>query len=313
MEVFLPIAHMDVNLPLILFFGGIVGFLSGLVGVGGGFLVTPLLIFIGIHPLIAVATGSAQIAGTSAGGSYAHWRLGNIDFKMGVVLLLGSWFGGSVGVFIARWLQQGGQFGNIVTFLYVVLLGTIGASMLIESVRAVRHAAKQSAQKKQSQKKREAGTALSGWITRLPGKMSFPISGLSISVFVPLLLGGAVGVLTSLMGVGGGFVMVPVMIYFLKMPTKIVVGTSLFQLLFTTAVVSIMQSGINHAVDPFLALLLIFGSAFGTQWGTRMSALLPAEKLRLILALVVVGVAVKMLAGLLITPHELYLMTRVSL
>jgi len=311
MEVFLPIAHMDVNLLLILFFGGIVGFLSGLVGVGGGFLVTPLLIFIGIHPLVAVATGSAQIAGTSAGGSYAHWRLGNIDFKMGIVLLIGSWFGGSVGVFIARALHQGGQFGNIVTFLYVVLLGVIGASMLIESVNVIRNAAKRNPQKKH--KKHGVGAGLGTLIMRLPGKINFPISGLNISVLVPLILGGAVGVLTSLMGVGGGFVMVPVMIYFLKMPTKIVVGTSLFQLLFTTAVVSVMQSGINHAVDPFLALILIFGSAFGTQWGTRMSARLPAEKLRLILALVVVGVAVKMLVGLLITPHELYLMTRVSL
>ncbi|HCA26536.1 MAG TPA: permease [Betaproteobacteria bacterium] len=311
MEVFLPIAHMDVNLLLILFFGGIVGFLSGLVGVGGGFLVTPLLIFIGIHPLVAVATGSAQIAGTSAGGSYAHWRLGNIDFKMGIVLLIGSWFGGSVGVFIARALHQGGQFGNIVTFLYVVLLGIIGASMLIESVNVIRKAGKRNPQKQNE--KRGAGASLGALIMHLPGKMNFPISGLTISAFVPLILGGAVGVLTSLMGVGGGFVMVPVMIYFLKMPTKIVVGTSLFQLLFTTAVVSVMQSGINHAVDPFLALILIFGSAFGTQWGTRMSARLPAEKLRLILALVVVGVAVKMLVGLLITPHELYLMTRVSL
>ncbi len=313
MEVFLPIAHMDVDLLLILFFGGIVGFLSGLVGVGGGFLITPLLIFIGVPPIVAVATGSAQIAGTSAGGSYAHWRLGNIDFKIGIVLLVGSWLGGGGGVYVAELLQHGGQFGNIVTFLYVVLLGLIGTSMLIESIRAIRNTGKASRATKESKAEGDGlGARLGALVARLPGQMDFPVSGLRTSAIMLLALGAAVGVLTSLMGVGGGFIMVPVMIYFLKMPTKIVVGTSLFQLLFTTAAVSIMQAGVNHAVDPFLALILIFGSAFGTQWGTRMSMRLPAEKLRLILALVVVAVAVKMLVGLLVTPHEVYEMTRVS-
>ncbi|MBZ0092031.1 MAG: sulfite exporter TauE/SafE family protein, partial [Sulfuricellaceae bacterium] len=279
----MPIAHMDVNLWVILFFGGIVGFLSGLVGVGGGFLITPLLIFVGLPPIVAVATGSAQIAGTSAGASYAHWRLGNVDIKIALVLLAGSWLGGG-GVFVAQALQQSGQFGNIVTFLYVVLLGIIGTTMLIESLNAIRRrgqAAPQKAAAKDGQ-----GSRLSRLAAQLPWQMDFPVSGLRISILIPILLGGGVGVLTSLMGVGGGFIMVPVMIYFLKMPTKIVVGTSLFQLLFTTAAVSVMQAGVNHAVDPFLALVLIFGSAFGTQWGTRMGTRLPAEKLRLILALV---------------------------
>ena len=305
MDIFLPIAHMDVNLWLILFFGGIVGFLSGLVGVGGGFLITPLLIFIGVPPIVAVATGAAQIAGTSAGGSYAHWRLGNIDFKMGIFLLCGSWIGGGGGVYLAKLLQASGQFGNIVTFLYVGLLGFIGSSMLIESLSAIRHAGA-------VVKKKEGGLGakLAVWMENLPGQMNFPTSGLRASVVLIFILGGAVGVLTSLMGVGGGFVMVPVMIYMLKMPTKIVVGTSLFQLLFTTAAVAVMQAGVNHAVDPFLALILIFGSAFGTQWGTKLGMRLPGEKLRLILALVVVAVAAKMLIGLLITPHEVYSMTR---
>jgi uncharacterized membrane protein YfcA len=300
MEIFLPIAHMDVNLLLILSFGLIVGLLSGLVGVGGGFLITPLLIFTGVPPLVAVATGSAQIVGTSAAGSYAHWRLGNVDFKMAILLLLGSWTGGGLGVFLARALQQSGQFGNIVTFLYVVLLGIIGVSMLIESVNAIRRLTGKAAA---SANKNKEGKS---WMAKLPVQLDFPVSGLRLSVVVPLVLGVGVGVLTSLMGVGGGFIMVPIMIYMLKMPTKVVVGTSLFQLLFTTAVVATMQAGINHAVDPFLALALILGSVLGTHWGTILGVRLPAEQLRLVLALVVVGVAIKMLWGLLVTPLELY-------
>jgi len=306
MDIFLPIAHMDINLPMILLFGGLVGFLSGLVGVGGGFLITPLLIFVGVPPIVAVATGSAQMAGTSAGGTYAHWRLGNVDFKMGIVLLIGSWIGGAAGVHIASALTKNGQFGNIVVFLYVVLLGFIGTSMLAESLRAVLVREKRSATEKQKMR------AMPGVLERLPWPLDFPASGLRISVVIPLALGGAVGILTSLMGVGGGFIMVPVMIYFLKMPTRIVVGTSLFQLLFTTAIVAMMQAGVNHAVDPFLALILILGSALGTQWGTSVGMRLPAEKLRLILALVVVAVAIRMLFGLLVAPNETYNMTRVA-
>jgi len=300
MEIFLPIAHMDVNLLLILSFGLIVGLLSGLVGVGGGFLITPLLIFTGVPPLVAVATGSAQIVGTSAAGSYAHWRLGNVDFKMAILLLLGSWTGGGLGVFLARALQRSGQFGNIVTFLYVVLLGIIGVSMLIESVNAIR---RRTGTSTASASKNKDGKT---WMEKLPVQLDFPVSGLRFSLVIPLVLGVGVGVLTSLMGVGGGFIMVPIMIYMLKMPTKVVVGTSLFQLLFTTAVVATMQAGINHAVDPFLALALILGSVLGTHWGTILGVRLPAEQLRLVLALVVVGVAIKMLWGLLVTPAALY-------
>ncbi|HKK14104.1 MAG TPA: sulfite exporter TauE/SafE family protein [Gammaproteobacteria bacterium] len=305
MEIFLPIAHMDVNLITIILFGGVVGLLSGLVGVGGGFLITPLLIFIGVPPIVAVATGAAQIVGTSAAGSYAHWRLGNIDFRMGIVLLLGSWTGGGIGVYVAKVLQQGGHFGNIVTFLYVVLLGIVGTSMLIESVGAVRGAGKPGKTKTSG----GLGARLAAAGERLPWQMDFPVSRLRISATVPLLLGVSVGVLTSLMGVGGGFIMVPVMIYMLKMPTKVVVGTSLFQLLFTTAVVASMQAGVNHAVDPFLALTLILGSAFGTQWGSRLSVKLPGERLRLVLALVVVAVTIKMLVGILVRPEDIYSMS----
>jgi uncharacterized membrane protein YfcA len=307
MEFFLPIAHMDVNIVLILLYGALVGFLSGLVGVGGGFLITPLLIFTGIPPIVAVSSGSAQMAGTAAGASYLHWRHGNIDFKMGLILLAGSWLGGGFGVFLAKVLLRAGQFGNVVVFLYVILLGFIGLSMLIESVRAVARAGVPAAGDSGTQAAKKS--LLRTLVGHLPWQTTFPASEVRMSVVGPLLLGAAVGILTSLMGVGGGFIMVPVMIYVLKMPTKIVVGTSLFQLLFTTAAVSIMQAGVNHSVDPFLALILIIGSVLGTKLGARLGARLPAEKLRLILALVVVAVAVKMVVTLLIPPAHIHSMS----
>jgi uncharacterized membrane protein YfcA len=306
MEFFLPIAHMDVNIVLIMLYGSLVGFLSGLVGVGGGFLITPLLIFTGIPPIVAVSSGSAQMAGTACGASYLHWRLGNIDFKMGLVLLSGSLLGGGFGVYLAKVLLRAGQFGNVVVFLYVILLGFIGVSMLIESVRAVARAGAPAASHAD---KAVSKSLLRTVVGRLPWQTAFPASATRMSAIVPLFLGAVVGILTSLMGVGGGFIMVPVMIYLLKMPTKIVVGTSLFQLLFTTAAVSIMQAGINRSVDPFLALILILGSVLGTKLGARLGARLPAEKLRLVLALVVVAVAVKMIATLLVPPGEIYDMT----
>ncbi|WP_291511157.1 sulfite exporter TauE/SafE family protein [Acidithiobacillus sp.] len=303
MEIFLPIAHMDINIFMIVAFGLLVGFLSGLTGVGGGFLITPLLIFVGVPPLIAVGTGAAQIVGASAAGSYAHWRMGNVDMRMALILLLGSWTGGLAGVRVARWLESSGHFGLVVTFLYVGLLGFIGLSMLLESLMAMRGARRPA--------KAAAGEKKSSWATRLPWQMDFPVSDLRISVLLPVSLGLAVGVLTALMGVGGGFVMVPIMLYVLKMPTKVVVGTSLFQLLFTTAEVGILQAGMNHAVDPYLALALVVGSIFGTQFGARLGARMPGEQLRLVLALVVVGVAVKMGLGLIIPPEHVFQVTRV--
>lgn len=298
MEIFLPIAHMDVNVALILFYGALVGFLSGFVGVGGGFLITPLLIFTGVPPIVAVSSGAAQMAGTAAGASYIQWRYGNIDFKMGAVLLAGGWLGGGIGVLAANILVRSGQFGNVVTLLYVLLLGVIGSYMLVESLRAGRHAASA-----------PAAPEMNALFAHLPGQMTFPASGVRMPVAVPLALGAAVGMMTSLMGVGGGFIMVPAMIYLLRMPTKIVVGTSLFQLLFTTAIVSVMQAGVNQAVDPFLALTLVLGSIFGTRFGADLSRRLPGEKLRLVLALVVVAVAVKMTMTLVIPPADVYVMT----
>lgn len=296
---------MDVNIVLISSYGALVGFLSGLVGVGGGFLITPLLIFTGIPPIVAVSSGAAQMAGTASGASYLHWRHGNIDFKMGFILLIGSWLGGGFGVYLAKVLLRAGQFGNVVVFLYVILLGFIGVSMLIESLRAVfRNGAPGKTAAPAASK-----SGSRSWMERMPWQTHYPVSGVRMSALGPLVLGAAVGIMTSLMGVGGGFIMVPVMIYLLKMPTKIVVGTSLFQLLFTTAAVSIMQAGVNHSVDPFLALILILGSVLGTKIGAGLGARLPAEKLRLILALVVVSVAVKMVVTLVLPPAHIHSMT----
>jgi uncharacterized membrane protein YfcA len=307
MELFLPIAHMDVNIALILAYGALVGFLSGLVGVGGGFLITPLLIFTGIPPIVAVSSGATQMAGTAAGASYIQWRYGNIDFRMALVLLAGSWLGGGIGVVLANVLVRRGDFGNVVVFLYVLLLGLVGVSMLVESLRAIARA--RAPAKPVAAPSTPRKTFIRSIMRRLPFQTEFGASGVRTSVLVPLALGAFVGMLTSLMGVGGGFIMVPIMIYLLRMPTRIAVGTSMFQLLFTTAAVSIMQAGVNHAVDPFLAATLILGSIFGTSFGARLGARLPAEKLRLILAVVVVGVAIKMVMTLIIPPTELYEMS----
>ncbi len=307
MELFLPIAHMDVNIVLILFYGAIVGFLSGLVGVGGGFLITPLLIFTGIPSIVAVSSGAAQMAGTASGASYLHWRHGNVDFKMALILLLGSWLGGGFGVYLAEILLRAGEFGNVVVFLYVILLGFIGVSMLIESLRAVFRA--RAPVPGGPPAETVPNSLLQRWFDHLPWQTAFPASEARLSVVGLLILGASVGILTALMGVGGGFIMVPAMIYLLRLPTKIAVGTSLFQLLFTTAAVSIMQAGVNHSVDPFLALILILGSVLGTKLGARLGARLPGEKLRLILALVVVAVAAKMIVTLAVPRSEIYDMT----
>lgn len=293
MDIFLPLAHVDVNLWLILGFGGIIGLLSSALGVGGGFLLTPLLIFSGVPPIVAAATSATQIVGTSAAGSYSHLRLGNVDVKMAVPGLLGSWVGAAAGVWIARVLERGGHFGTMVSFVYMIVLTTVAVSMFWESVNAMRRRGAGSA---------ESPAAATGFASRLPWQTDFPVSGVRHSVLLPFGLGAAVGLLPAI-GMGGGFVLVPLMIYVLKMPTKVAVGTSLFQLVFTTLLVSIMQAGLNHAVDPYLALLLILGSIFGVQIGTRLSAMLPAEQLRLLLAVVLIGVSIKLLIGLLSMPH----------
>lgn len=296
MQIYLPIAEMSVNAFLILGLGGGIGFLSGVFGIGGGFLMTPLLIFIGIPSPVAVATEANQIVASSISGVLAHWRRGNVDFKMGGVLLLGGVIGSSLGVWLFTFLRGLGQLDVIIKLSYVVFLGTVGSLMLVESLNTMRRS------KNKVPPKRRAHT----WVHGLPFKMRFRRSGLYASALLPLLVGAFVGILAAIMGVGGGFVMVPAMIYLLGMPTGVVVGTSLFQIIFVTANVTVLQSVNNYAVDVVLALLLLTGGVIGAQFGVRAGAKLKGEQLRGLLALMVLGVCVKLAYDLLVTPADLY-------
>ncbi|MEK9796631.1 MAG: sulfite exporter TauE/SafE family protein, partial [Alphaproteobacteria bacterium] len=298
MSIYLPIAEMSVDVFLILLMGGGVGFLSGLFGIGGGFLMTPLLIFIGITPAVAVATEANQIVAASVSGVLAHMRRGNVDFKMGTVLTVGGFAGSGVGVYFFTFLREIGQVDLLVQLSYVIFLGIVGFLMLIESVRAIsRH---------------RSGTVSRGklhqhnWLHGLPLKMRFRRSRLYISALLPLGIGFFVGVLAAIMGVGGGFLMVPAMIYLLGMPTSIVVGTSLFQIIFVTANVTFLQAVNNQTVDVVLALLLLTGAVIGAQLGTKASGRLRGEELRGLLALMVLAVCAKIGFDLVATPDDLF-------
>ena len=302
LQVYLPIAEMSVNLLVMLGLGAAVGFLSGMFGVGGGFLLTPFLIFSGISAPIAVATGANQIVATSVSGALAQWRRNNIDFRMGTVLIAGGVAGAFIGVLLLKVLREAGQAGLIISLTYVALLGTIGTLMLAESIRAIRRA--------------RAGRPPSGrrpgqhnWVHGLPLKMRFPRSRLYISAIPPLVIGWVVGLLTAFLGVGGGFIMVPAMIYLLRMPTNIVIGTSTFQIIFVTAVVTILHASINNSLDVVLALMLAAGGVIGGQFGVRAGQKLRGEQLRALLALLVLGVAVRLFLDLVLKPEDLYTVT----
>ena len=296
MQIYLPIAEISVNVFLILGMGGGVGFLSGLFGVGGGFLMTPLLIFIGIPSAVAVATEANQIVASSVSGVLAHWRRGNVDLKMGTALLIGGVIGSTLGVWLFTILRGLGQLDLVIKLSYVVFLGIIGGLMLIESLYAILR------RRSQAPTKRRQHT----WLHGLPFKMRFRSSRLYISVLPPILIGFIVGVLSAIMGVGGGFVMVPAMIYLLGMPTSVVVGTSLFQIIFVTANVTILQAASNQTVDVVLALLLLIGAVIGAQFGARFGARLQGEQLRGLLALIVLGVCAKLSYDLIATPIDLF-------
>ena len=298
MQIYLPIAELSVNAFIFLGMGAGVGVLSGLFGVGGGFLMTPLLIFAGIPPAVAVATEATQIVASSVSGALAHWRRGNVDLKMGIVLLLGGIIGSTLGVWIFGLLQGLGQIDLVIRSSYVVFLGIIGALMLIESLKAI------SRQRKPGGKRRKLHQH--NWLHGLPFKMRFRRSKLYISALLPLSIGILVGILAAIMGVGGGFIMVPAMIYLLGMPTAMVVGTSLFQIIFVTANVTFLQAWQNQTVDIFLALLLLTGGVIGAQLGTRVGAKLPGEQLRSLLALIVLGVCARLAYELLARPDDLY-------
>jgi len=298
--IYLPIAQHSVALPIVLGLGFIVGLLSGLFGVGGGFLMTPLLIMIGIPPTVAAASDSNQIVAASASGTYAHYRLGNVDFKMGIYLLIGGVIGGTGGVQIIRVLRQMGNADFLIMITYVVMLAFVGFYMFIESLQGLR--AEKTVQKAAPAK---SASIYSRLIQSLPFQTRFEKSGIVLSPVVPLFLGGLVGILAAIMGVGGGFIMVPVMVYLLRMPMHVVVGTSLFQVLFTCIDVTIMQAYSNRTVDFVLALLLLIGSTFGAQIGARLSTKLKEDQLKIFLALLVLAVMVKMLFGLVLPPHNL--------
>lgn len=299
MELYLPIAEMSVHWLVVLGLGGAIGFLSGMLGVGGGFLLTPLLIFYGIPSAIAVATTASHITASSMSGALAQWRKRAIDPKMAAVMTLGGIAGTGVGVWLFGVLRRAGQMDVVVSASYVMLLGTIGALMLNESLRTLR-----ASRGSTPAPPRRSGQHL--WIHGLPFKERFPASRLYISVIPPIAIGFAVGVLSAIMGVGGGFVIVPAMIYLLRMPTNLVIGTSLAQIIAITATTTVLQSLNNHAVDMMLALLLILGGVVGAQFGVRAAARLRGEQLRLLLALLVLAVAARLLFGLVARPDDLY-------
>ncbi len=297
-SIYLPIAENSVNILLLLGLGGAVGFLSGLFGVGGGFLMTPLLIAIGIPPLVAAASDSNQIVAASASATYAHYRMGNVDFKMGLLLLIGGVLGGTAGVYLIKFLRALGNADFVVKITYVVMLGVVGSYMFLESLQNLK---KPSAEMEEPQAKKPSFYVRA--IRRLPWQMRFPKSGITLSPVLPLILGIFVGILAAIMGVGGGFIMVPVMVYLLRMPMHVVVGTSLFQILFTCINVTVMQAATNHTVDLVLAIILLLGSTIGAQFGARLSRRLKGDQLKIILASVVLIVMLQMLLGLVIPPE----------
>jgi uncharacterized membrane protein YfcA len=299
MQIYLPIAELSVNLFLLLGIGGGIGFLSGLFGVGGGFLMTPLLIFIGVPPAVAVATQSNQVVASSVSGVLAHWSRDNVDFKMGFVLLAGGVLGSTVGVGLFSLLSHFGQVDLVISLFYVFFLGFIGILMFIESSRAILRT------------RRRGGSSLKklhehNWVHGLPLKMRFRKSRLYISALMPGGIGFFVGILSAIMGVGGAFIMVPAMIYLLGMPTSVVVGTSLFQIIFVSANVTFLQAVQNQTVDLTLALALTVGGVIGAQIGGRLGAKLPGEQLRVLLAALILFVAIRLAWELGTRPAELF-------
>jgi hypothetical protein len=298
LDIYLPIAGVSLDVMALLVLGAAVGVLSGVFGVGGGFLLTPLLIFIGVPPAVAVASSANQLVGASVSGAIAHWRRGNIDFLMGGLMLIGGFAGSALGVWLFAILRRIGQVELFISLAYALLLTTLGALMMIESTRSLL--------------RRRRGTVIRRklhqhtWLHGLPFKLRFRRSKLYISALLPIILGFFVGILSAVLGVGGGFVMVPAMIYLLRMPTAVVPGTSLFQIIFVTAVVTLLQAVENNTVDVVLAMVLLIGGVIGAQLGTRWGARLRGEELRALLALIVLAVAAKLVFDLTVRPDNLF-------
>ncbi len=299
MEIYLPIAEMSVHWLILLLMGAAVGVLSGMLGVGGGFLLTPLLIFFGIPSEVAVATTASHLTASSVSGAIAQWRQRAVDFKMAGIMLAGGLVGTALGVYLFGLLRAAGQSEIAVSAGYVVLLGTIGGLMLNESVRTL--LARQLGHPPPAR-----GLKHHNWIHGLPLKVRFRQSRLYISVIPPVLLGVLVGLLSAILGVGGGFVLVPAMIYLLRMPTNVVIGTSLVQIVFVTASTTILHAMDNYTVDVVLAGFLVLGGALGAQFGVKMANRLRGEHLRLLLALLVLAVGLRLLYGLVATPADVF-------
>ncbi len=301
MYLYLPVALTSINIIIPVGLGLAVGLLSGLFGVGGGFLMTPLLIMFGIPSTVAAATDSNQIVAASTSGTYAHWKVGNVDFKMGFYLLIGGFLGGLVGVQAIKILRAMGNADFVIKMTYVIMLGVVGVYMFIESLQSMRK--KEGARPKEAEPKKES--SVGRFLRSLPFQTRFEKSGVTHSALVPIVLGGVVGILAAIMGVGGGFLMVPVMVYMLRMPMHVVVGTSLFQILFTCIEVTFLQAYTNHNVDFVLAVLLLLGSTIGAQIGAVFGRKLKGEQLKILLASIVLAVTVKIIFELTLTPSLL--------
>jgi uncharacterized membrane protein YfcA len=301
MDIYLPIAGMSINFFIILGAGGVVGFLSGLFGVGGGFLLTPLLMMVGIPPAVAAASDSNQIVAGASSGAFAHWRLGNVDFKMGLVILIGGIAGGTVGVQVVKYLRAMGNFEFVMKVVYVLMLGLVGGAMFIESWRTIRRSKKGETAGGEEM----GGAKLGSFFQKLPLKMHFHRSGLHTTAIFPFTIGTIVGIMAAILGVGGGFIMVPAMIYIIGMPTIAAIGTDLFQIVLTSANVTLQQAFVNKTVDLLLALILLFGSTIGAQFGAIAGRRLKGEQIRILLAIIVLILAVKIFFDLILTPSDL--------
>ncbi|MCU0831913.1 MAG: sulfite exporter TauE/SafE family protein [Rhizobiaceae bacterium] len=299
MGIYLPVAEISVNLLVLLAMGGAVGFLSGLFGVGGGFLITPLLIFYNIPPAVAVATGANQVVASSFSSALSHFKRATIDVPLGLVLLAGGMAGSAIGVFIYGWLKARGQLDLAISLLYVVFLGVVGSLMLVESVQALWR-------KRAGRPPELRRGGQHNWIHKLPWKMRFRRSKLYVSILPVLGLGAAIGLLAGVMGVGGGFIMVPALIYLLKVPTNVVIGTSLFQITFVAIFTTIIQATTNQTVDIILGLLLMIGGVIGAQYGVKVGQRLQGEELRAMLAVLIIVVALRLAFNLFVTPDGIF-------
>ena len=298
MYIYLPIAEQPIHSLAILGVGAFLGLIMGLVGVGGGFLLTPIMMFLGIPPPVAVASVANQLVAPSVSGVLSHWKRSNVDFKMGTVLLLGGIVGSSIGVLLFNFLGKIGQLDFVIKSSYVIFLTIIGSLMFLESVRLILRTRKGKVSRGKLHQH--------NWLHGLPFKIRFRKSKLYISILLPILIGVIVGILAALMGIGGGFIIVPAMIYLLGMPTSLVVGTSLFQIIFVAANTTILQASQNQTVDIVLATILLLGSVIGVQIGSRFANILKGEYLRLILSSIIILVSLILLVDLITVPLDLY-------